>query len=314
MKKTAIVILSLIVTNVLCAQESKNVYNFMRLPVSAHAAAVGGDNISLIEDDETLIFHNPALLASVSDKNINLNYLHYILDANMISAAFNKTINNQASTAISAQYINYGTMKQTSAENIVLGEFSAKDIAIAGYFSYMLSNCWMGGISTKMITSYIGGYNSLAMGVDIGLNYYNPQSELSVSLVAKNLGGQLKAYNEEYESMPADVQVGFSKHLVHTPFRFHVTAVDLNHWNYKFINHLVSGIDLSLSKQIWVGIGYNFRRAHEMSIRSGEVESSHSAGFSCGAGINLQRIKFNLAYGKYHLSSSALLINASFEL
>ena len=34
------------------AQESQTEYNFLRLPMSAHAAALGGDNISLIEDDE----------------------------------------------------------------------------------------------------------------------------------------------------------------------------------------------------------------------------------------------------------------------
>ena len=43
------------------AQREPNGYNFLRLPVSAHAAALGGDNITSIEDDEALIFHNPAL-------------------------------------------------------------------------------------------------------------------------------------------------------------------------------------------------------------------------------------------------------------
>ena len=52
------------------AQESQTGYNFLRLPVSAHAAALGGDNITLVEDDEALIFHNPALLSTVSDKTI----------------------------------------------------------------------------------------------------------------------------------------------------------------------------------------------------------------------------------------------------
>ena len=36
------------------AQESQTAYNFLRLPESAHAAALGGDNISIIEDDATL--------------------------------------------------------------------------------------------------------------------------------------------------------------------------------------------------------------------------------------------------------------------
>ena len=60
------------------AQESQEVYSFLRLPVSAHVAALGGDNITLTDDDATLIFHNPALLTGVSDKSINLNFMTYM--------------------------------------------------------------------------------------------------------------------------------------------------------------------------------------------------------------------------------------------
>jgi hypothetical protein len=51
------------------------------------------------------------------------------------------------------------------------------------------------------------------MGVDLGINYYDPDNEWSLSLVAKNLGGQLKAYNDEFEKMPFDLQAGLSKKL-----------------------------------------------------------------------------------------------------
>lgn len=50
------------------AQVSQNAYNFLRLPVSAHAAALGGDNITIIDDDASLMFHNPALLSSVAPR------------------------------------------------------------------------------------------------------------------------------------------------------------------------------------------------------------------------------------------------------
>lgn len=314
MKKALFVLLLTAVATTTLAQESKNVYNFLRLPASAHASALGGENISLVEDDEALIFHNPALLSTVSDKTINLNYMNYMAGANMLSAAFNKVIKERASAAVSALYIDYGKMKQTTAENQQLGEFSAKDIALSGYFSYLLTDQLAGGITAKFITSYIGGYNSLAMGVDLGLNYYDAERELSLSFVAKNLGGQLKSYDDTYESMPLDVQLGISKRLVHTPLRFHATLVDLTHWNYKFMNHLVGGIDILLSDRIWVGAGYNFRRADEMTIAGTDEESNHGAGFSCGAGINLNRFKLNLAYGKYHVSSQSIVISTTFQL
>lgn len=296
------------------AQDSRTGYNFLRLPVSAHAAALGGDNISIIEDDESMIFNNPALLSSVSDKTINLNYMNYMSGANTASASFNKIIKERASVAASAQFVDYGKMKETDENNIQTGEFSAKDISIAGYFSYMLTDRLAGGITAKFITSYIGDYNSIAMGVDLGLNYYDPEKEWSVSLVAKNLGGQMKAYDDQYDRMPIDIQLGASKRFAHMPFRISATLVDLNHLDYKFINHLVAGVDIIISPTIWVGAGYNFRRANEMKITETDGESSHGAGLSFGAGINLERFKLNLAYGKYHVSSSSILINLAYSL
>lgn len=296
------------------AQDSRTGYNFLRLPVSAHAAALGGDNISIIEDDESMIFNNPTLLSSVSDKTINLNYMNYMSGANTASASFNRIIKERASVAASAQFIDYGKMKETDENNIQTGEFSAKDISIAGYFSYMLTDRLAGGITAKFITSYIGDYNSIAMGVDLGLNYYDPEKEWSVSLVAKNLGGQMKAYDDQYDRMPIDIQLGASKRFAHMPFRISATLVDLNHLDYKFINHLVAGVDIIISPTIWVGAGYNFRRANEMKITETDGESSHGAGLSFGAGINLERFKLNLAYGKYHVSSSSILINLAYSL
>ena len=321
MKKLAFSILLALFATEMSAQESQTGYNFLRLPMGAHAAALGGDNITLIEDDEALIFHNPALLSSVSDKTINLNYMNYMSGVNIASASFNRIVKEKASWAVSAEYIDYGKMKQTDENNIQMGEFSAKDIARPGYFSYLLGERIAGGIAAKFITSYIGDYNSIAVGVDLGLNYYDPEREWSISAVAKNLGGQLKAYDEEYEKMPIDLQVGVSKRFVNTPFRVSATLVNLNHWDSGLKNHAVIGADLLLSESIWVGAGYNFRRADEMKIvnsddadNSDNSGSSHGAGWSFGGGINLERFHLNIAYGKYHVSSSSLLLNVGYRL
>lgn len=297
------------------AQESQTGYNFLRLPVSAHAAALGGENISLIEDDEALIFHNPALLSSVSDKTVTLSYMNYMQGVNAATASFNRIVREKASWAVSAQYVDYGKMKETDENNVQTGEFSAKDIAVAGYFSYMLGKNFVGGITAKFVNSYIGSYSSIAMAVDLGVNYYDPDHEWSLSAVAKNLGGQLKAYNEEYERMPLDLQLGVSKRFSNMPFRLSVTMVGLNDWDVSFKEHFVGAIDILLSSSIWVGAGYNFRRATEMKIENSDnSSSSHGAGLSFGAGLNLERFHLNLAYGKYHVSSNSLLVNLAYSL
>ena len=314
MKKVAIILLLALVALDMHAQDSRTEYNFLRLPVSAHAAALGGDNVSIIEDDEALIFSNPALLSSVSDKTINFNYMNYMSGVHMLSAAFNKTVKERASWAGSAQYIDYGSMKETDADNVQTGEFKAKDIALAGYFSYMLTDHLAGGIAMKFVTSYIGDYNSIGMGVDLGVNYYDDARGWSVSAVVKNLGGQLKAYTDNYERMPIDVQIGASKSFETFPMRLSASLVDLNHWDYRFANHIVVGAEFIIAPSIWIGGGYSFRRAHEMKIASTDGESSHGAGLCFGGGLNLDRFKVNLAYGKYHVSSSSLTINVAYSL
>lgn len=315
MKRIFIVIATIFLHLNIIAQESQTSYNFLRLPVSAHAAALGGDNITLIEDDASLIFSNPALLSSVSDKTIALNYMNYMKGVNTASASFNRVVGDKAAWAVSGQFLDYGKIKEVDAENRLTGDFAARDIAIAGYFSYMLGKNVAGGIAAKVISSTIGNYNSWAMGVDLGINYYHPETEWSLSFVAKNLGGQLKAFDDEFERMPIDFQVGVSKRFVNAPFRVSATLVDLGHWNYSFINHLTAGVDLLLGDQFWIGAGYNFRKSSEMEIENsaGEV-GSHGAGLSFGAGVQMERFKINASYGKYHVSSSAILVNAAFNL
>lgn len=308
---TLFVCLSVIIAK---AQESQTEYNFLRLPVSAHAAALGGENISIIEDDASLIFSNPALAASVSDMTIGLNYMNYMSGVNYGSASFNKVLTEKMTVGAGAQYINYGTMKETDADGNVNGDFSASDLAISGVLTYELARNLVGGITAKFIYSHLAGYNSLAMGVDLGLNYYNPENDLSISAVAKNLGGQLKAYDEQYEKMPIDVQVGASKTLGTTPFRLSVTLVDLTHYNYRFVNHLNFGLDCMLNS-FWIGAGYNFRRADEMKTNAEtDDESAHGAGLSFGGGMNLDRFHLNVAYGKYHVSSNSLIVNLAYTL
>ncbi len=296
------------------AQESQTEYNFLRLPVSAHAAALGGENITIIEDDPALMFSNPALAASVNDKTIGLSYMNYMDGVNYMSASFNKILKEKATLAGGIQYVSYGKMKQTDENNVQSGEFSASDIAIDAIFSYQLSERIVGGITAKFIMSYIGSYSSMAAGIDLGVNYYDPDREWSISAVAKNLGGEVKAYDEEFGKMPLDLQVGVSKTFTALPVRLSATLVDLTHYNYSFKNHIILGADVLLSQSLWIGAGYNFRRVEEMKISDGESESSHGAGLSFGAGLNLERFKLNVAYGKYHVSSSSLVVNAAFSL
>ena len=297
------------------AQESQEVYSFLRLPVSAHVAALGGDNVSLTNDDATVSFHNPALITDVADKTLNLNYMTYMEGCTTASASFVRAYKERGSWGVSAQYMSYGEIKETTAANQQTGTFSPKDIALAGSFAYLLSNRISGGITARFISSTIGSYSSAAVAVDLGLNYQDAERGWSVSAVARNLGGQVKAYEEEFERIPFDLLVGVSRQLPNAPLTLHATLARLNNWDQAFIKHLAVGADVRLSPAIYVSAGYNFRRSSEMKIREDDdTSASHGAGLSLGGGIELERFKLNVGYAKYHVSASSLLVNLSYTL
>ena len=315
MKKGLLAIVCWLLAISAYAQESQEVYSFLRLPVSAHVAALGGDNVSLTSDDATVIVHNPALITDVSDKTLNVNFMTYMEGSTTASASFVRAYKERGSWGISAQYMSYGEIKETTAANQQTGTFSPKDIALAGSFAYLLSNRISGGITARFISSTIGSYSSAAVAVDLGLNYQDTERGWSVSAVARNLGGQVKAYEEEFERIPFDLLVGVSRQLPNAPLTLHATLARLNNWDQAFIKHLAVGADIRLSPAIYVSAGYNFRRSSEMKIYEGEdTSASHGAGLSLGGGIELERLKLNIGYAKYHVSASSLLVNVAYTL
>ncbi len=314
MKKVVFALFGILFTLMMKAQESQEVFTFLRLPVSAHVAALGGDNVTIDDDDPTLIFHNPALICNTADKSINLNFMTYMEGAKTASASFIKAWGERATWGVSAQYMNYGSMKEMTPDNIELGDFSAKDIAVAGTFAYLLSNRWSGGVTLRFVSSSIAGYNSIGIASDLGLNYFDEERGWSISAVAKNLGGQVKAYQDEYEKIPLDLLIGVSKRLNAAPIRFSATFSRLNRWDTSFIQHVALGVDVFIGENIYIAGGYNFRRRDEMKVSDGDGSSSHGAGLSVGAGLSLKRFKLNVAYAKYHVSASSILINATYSL
>ena len=299
---------------VLRAQDSRTVLNFLRLPVSAHVAALGGDNITIGDDDGTLVFHNPALINAASDRQLSLGMMTYMQGSLTAAASYHQFVGERATWGVQGRFVNYGEMKETTLTGQQTGTFSAKDIAVGGTFAYALSDRIDGGITARIVTSYIGQYNSLAAAVDLGLNYHDADHGWSISAVARNLGGQLTAYEDDFERMPLDLQLGVSKRLMGSPLRFSATLVRLNDWEYGLGRHLVLGADLLLGEQFYLAAGYNPLRAKEMSVTAGEDESSHGTALSLGGGMQLQRLKLHVAYAKLHVSSPSLLVNLSLNL
>ena len=312
------------------AQEYASAFNTLRLPASSHAAALGGQNVTLIEDEPTAGWYNPALYANVSDLSAGLDFMTYAAGSTWMGAHFVKAFGERHTMAVGAQYMNYGKMDETDEAGNTLGQFSAKDIVIGAGYSYLLSDRWTGGANLKMMVSNLADYTALAAAVDVGVNYYDDENDLSVSASLQNIGTQLKAYHDGQRThLPFTLALGFSKGMAHLPVRFHVTMTDVTRWKSSYyvlpenkdkdksdkvgfgkiaLNHFVLGLDILPTDYLYLSVGDNFRRAYELKASG----SSHLAGLSAGAGVNVKHFKFGVSYAKYHQASNSIMANVGY--
>lgn len=316
-------------------QEYSSSFNAVRMPVSSHTAALGGVNVSLIEADPTVGWANPALYANADDLSFGLNFMTYHAGSSWMGAHFTKAFGERHTMAAGIQYMNYGSFDETDETGQVTGEFKAKDIIVGTGYSYLFSDRWTGGANLKFIYSGLADYSSMALAVDLGLNYYDEEGDLSLSLAAQNIGTQLKAYDGGIRThLPFTLAFGFTKGMAHLPIRLHITLTDLTRWKSsyfalpddktneygekkddlsftkKFLNHLVVGIDVLPTDYLYFSLGYNFRRAYELKASG----SSHMAGLSIGGGLTLKRFKFGATFARYHQAGNSLMFNAGYTL
>ena len=220
------------------AQDGTNAYNYLSVPVSSHVYAVGGHNITIIDDDISLVEQNPALMGAEIDKQIGLNYMRYLGGSNFMVARYGQGIGEHGAFAVGIQHYGYGSMQGYDINGVSTGQFSASDLAFNVTYSHDINDYLRGGITVKFLHSKYEQYSANAIAADLGINYYNPDHEISASLVAKHLGGQIKQFNNKKEKLPWDIQLGISKTFTGLPLRLSLTAYGLTKWKSPYLTQI----------------------------------------------------------------------------
>ncbi len=325
MKKTVIFLIFWLTARMLMAQAGHaQAYAWLRLPLSAHVGAVGGENISLVDDDASLGLANPALLANVQNRTLRFDYTRHMASANLVGAQYVQAFGERHTGSVALHYLGYGRQDETDASGNVLGHFTPKDIMVQAGYAYLLSSRWSGGAALKVIYAHYAGYTSAALAVDVGVNYYNDETDLSFSAALRNVGVQVKRFDDRSERVPYDVQLGLSKGLDHAPIRFSFTLTDLTRWRSSYyysasgrtkplqvaLNHLVAGVDIVPSSHFYLSAGYNFRRAYELKAAG----RARGAGITVGGGVRLGSFKADVAWGRYSAAASDLSMSVAWSL
>ena len=312
------------------AQDASSAYTFLNVSSSSKIYGLGGVNISLVDDDLMSTDCNPALLGPEMTGQIGLNYMHYIGGSNFAGLRYAHSAGEHGAWSASVRYFGYGSMKEALPDGTVVGEFSPKDVAFDATYSRDIYGRWRGGITLRGLYSAYADYSAFAISTDLGVNYYDEERDLSLSMVIANLGGQVKRFNHSYDRLPLDVRLGWSQSFGSFPVRFSVTAWNLTKWKLPYLDagdgtsepemkdsfksnlfrHLVFGADIIASPNYYIGLGYNYKTRTDMSTYS----RSFLSGFSLCGGINVRSFAVGVAFAQPHTGATTFMLNLTCRL
>ena len=314
----------------------ESVYQFLNLSSSARQIALGGETLNIMDDVNQPIW-NPSVINTEMDNKVSVNYSSYLSGINIGSISFAKTFSRRFGTFHgSIKYLDYGSLIGADELGVETGSFSANDIAISLGYAYNIprSNIFIGA-NLKFINATISNYTSFGTAIDVAILYFSEYKPYSMTIVARNIGTQLKSFNGLQEKLPLKVSFGFSYRLQYVPLKWYGTLDNLQQWdisvsnpsnetidlegnitkeNINFLNnmfrHIIVGAELFPDSLINIRAGYNFRRARELALQNARTFS----GLSLGFGIKMNKIKFNYAYSKFHAAANASTFSLLIDL
>lgn len=345
MNKLLLISLSFFFSGVLIAQPigGKNVYEFLTFSPSARTTALGGDIISVSDDDVVFAALNPGTLNPDMHNQLSFNHNLFVAGISTGYAAYGfnaekiKTVFHGG-----LQYMSYGTFDSADEFGQITGTFKASEYAFTVGAARQLYEKLSLGANLKFITSQLEDYNSAGLAADLGAYYQDTSGLFSIGVVLKNMGAQLTSYDDEREPIPFDFQIGISKRLKHLPFRVSITYYNLHQWNVLYddpnaeqtsiflgdfqeqsenrfatftdnlFRHMIFSGEFLLGKKenFRLRVAYNHFQRQELVVENFRSLS----GFSMGLGIKVNRFRvefgraFNhLAGGMTHFSISSNL-------
>ncbi len=291
---------------------SQTTYDFLRVDMSARAAALGGSFTSN-NDDADVIFYNPAGLGTLASNPISFSFVKYLMDINLASLSYSTEFEGVGRFGAAVKYVNYGSFEESDINGNKTGTFNANELALIVGYANQLDKNFFYGANVKFIYSGIADRSSTAMAVDLGLHYFIPESNWNFGFSALNLGGQLSTYYDKKENLPIDLAFGVSKKLENLPLRlsldFHRLNQNRDNFSQRFKAFTV-GAEFTLSKVMKLRFGFDNERRKDFKIGS----TAGIAGFSTGLGLKISDYQFDYGYSSLGLVGGLHRISISTAL
>ena len=312
-------------------------YQFLNLISSPRQAALGGKVITNIDYDVSQAIYNPATINSDMDNQLSLNYSNYLGDIGYGTASYAYTFDRRLQTFhIGVIYVDYGNFDGYDENGLSTGNFTGNETALSMGYSFQLGfSDFYAGLNLKLISSQLEQYSSFGGALDLGLIYIDEFIDFNAALVIRNLGTQFTTYAGLRESLPFELDIGFSQRLQYVPIRWHLTLENLQQWPIAYSNpgrsttdfngnqfdekisffsnlirHAIVGMELFPERGFNIRMGYSFRRAEELRIN----EQRNFSGLSFGIGLKFNKFRLSYSHARYSSASNTSFIGIQVSL
>lgn len=337
--RPVITILSVVVSSTLFGQTlgGSSVFNFLKLPNTPQLTSLGGVNVSVTSNDVGLAFNNPALLKKEMHTQMNAVFNDFYAGINTYHLSFAyRQEKLKTSFGWGLTYIDYGKISETDASGNMMGSVKPTDWVMQVSASRGYLEKWNYGAAFKFISSNYGIYRSNGIAMDMGVLYTDTANLFSASIVAKNMGYQLKQYaGTEADELPFDFQAGITKKLRNAPLSFSFTAHHLHQFDIRYndtvfnnennfgastkgkftfdkiFRHFVFAAQIFPVPQIEVSVGYNHLRRKELNISN---TTNGFNGFSLGVGLVVKKIQVRYARTHYQNNTAYNQLGLNLQL
>lgn len=330
MRKTLIFLGVLYSSLGLAQTGGQSTYQFLDLDFNARSMALGGDFIAVKDDDINLAVANPAVISEKMDKNLSLNHFIYPSGINYGQLAYGKTTEKFGTFVGHLRYVAYGQFVRTDETGVEQGTFTAGDYSLGLGYGKSLNKYFSIGANLNLIFSHLETYTSFGVGADLATTFYDEESNITATVMARNIGYQIKGYStDNHEPLPIEVLAGISYKFHHAPFRFSIMGTDLTTWDLtyndpsweptidqitqdtipvptatfvqKLAYHTNFGVEIVPNDNLFFRVGFNYQRRNGLGI----VDRKGASGFSFGFGLKTNKFDFNYGLAFYSVAGAS---------
>ena len=333
-----LLILPLLSLCLILSAQSNSTYSFLDLPAGSHNAALGGQAITIFDNDLSLAFDNPAHLSDSTHNDLTFSYANWFRDVNLGSVIYGRNLDDKNYFACGIRYVDYGKFDGRTETDVSTGTFYAKDIVAEGIYSRWLSPHWSCGVGVKAVYSVYEKYQSVGMAFDIGFSYHYLEKGLTLALVCRDAGFQFKGYysvegSQKYEALPVNLMFGLSYKIPKIPIRLAFTYHNIQRWDLSYstsdavtdaleeMSKAEQGVDMFFRHTIWsleviptnylyFVVAYNHRTHQDMALAS----KRSAAGFCFGAGFSVKQFALGFSILPYQGGNVGFNIDFTVDL